>query len=232
MAISFKINNVVKVLLLSDIFFYIGWGLVQPLMALYIIKNIQGGDAVAVGWSTAIYWLTFSVLRVPFGLFLDNKEGEKDDYFFLTLGLLFAALVPFGFIFANRVWHLYLLQFIHGMGMAMSLSGWSAIFQRHLDPKMESTEFGISSSSVALATALSAVIGGWILEKTGSFISVFAIVGLFGMIGVAVLLTIAGEFKGDFRPEQYLACLFKKETWQKFFEKSSLIREKTDSMHT
>jgi len=114
--------------------------------------------------------------------------------------------------------------------MAMSLAGWSAIFQRHLDPKLESTEFGISSSSVALVTALSAVLGGWILEKTGSFVSVFAVVGLFGMAGVAVLLLIANEFKGDFRPEQYLLLLFKRETWQKFLEKSSLIREKVDHM--
>ncbi|MFA5165746.1 MAG: MFS transporter [Candidatus Paceibacterota bacterium] len=230
MATQIKINPIVKTLLLSDVFFYIGWGLVQPLMALFIIKNIQNGDAVSVGWSTAIYWLTFSVLRVPFGLFLDNKEGEKDDYFFLTFGLLLAALVAFGFIFANRIWHLYLLQFMHGLGMAMSLAGWSAIFQRHLDPKLESTEFGISSSSVALVTALSAVLGGWILEKTGSFVSVFAVVGLFGMAGVAVLLLIANEFKGDFRPEQYLLLLFKRETWQKFLEKSSLIREKVDHM--
>jgi len=72
--------------------------------------------------------------------------GENDDYWFLVSGLVLAALVPFGYIFAYLPLHIYLLQAVYGVAMAMALSGWSAIFTRHIDKVLEATEWGINAS--------------------------------------------------------------------------------------
>lgn len=222
-----KINKVIKHLLLSDILFYFGWGLVAPLLSVFILERIAGANALVVGISTAIYSLTFSLLRVPFGIFLDNKQGEKDDYWFMTFGLLGAALVNFVFIVCTLPWHLYLLQFFHGLFMAMSVSGWSAIFYRHVDKNKQSTEYGLSSSSISLATAISAVAGGWSIENFG-FTPTFVIVGIFGLFGVGALLLVESEFPGQWHVSQYFSKLADGQVWKKFFEKSYAIRIKED----
>ena len=77
---KFKINRVIKYLILSDLAFWSGWGLFNPVFAIFIIEKIQGGNAFVVGAAVAVYWITKSLLRIPIGIFLDSLTGEKDDY--------------------------------------------------------------------------------------------------------------------------------------------------------
>jgi len=192
-----KINNVVKYLVLSDLIFFAGWGLITPIFAIFIVNSIQGGSILVVGIASSIYWILTSILRIPFGIFLDNHKGEKDDYFFLVAGLFIASLIPFGYIFSKLPWHIYILQAIYGIGLAMSFSGWSAIFTRHIDKGKEATEWGLDATSVGIGTGISAVIGGWAVTQFG-FNPVFIVVGILGLIGVALLLGIRNNIKGVF----------------------------------
>lgn len=192
-----KINNIIKYLVLSDLLFFAGWGLITPIFAIFIVDTIQGGTIFVVGIASAIYWILKSILRVPFGIFLDAHKGEKDDYFFLVAGLFIASLVPFGYIFSKLPWHIYVLQAIYGVGMAMSLSGWCGIFTRHIDNGEEATEWGLDATSVGVGTGISAAIGGWAVSQLG-FNPVFTIVGILGLIGVALLLGIRNNIKGVF----------------------------------
>lgn len=192
-----KINNVVKYLVLSDLIFFAGWGLITPIFAIFIVNSIQGGSILVVGIASSIYWILTSILRIPFGIFLDKHKGEKDDYFFLVVGLFIASLIPFGYIFSKFPWHIYILQAIYGIGLAMSFSGWSAIFTRHIDKGKEATEWGLDATSVGIGTGISAVIGGWAVTQFG-FNPVFIVVGILGLIGVALLLGIRNNIKGVF----------------------------------
>jgi hypothetical protein len=60
-----KVNKIVKYLILADIAFWTGWGLVSPVFAIFIVEKIQGGTALVVGIATAIYWLFRSLLVLP-----------------------------------------------------------------------------------------------------------------------------------------------------------------------
>jgi len=194
---NLKINNIVKYLVLSDLIFFAGWGLITPIFAIFIVNNIQGGTILVAGIAASIYWILTSILRIPFGIFLDNHKGEKDDYFFLVIGLFIASLIPFGYIFSKLPWHIYVLQAIYAIGLAMSFSGWSAIFTRHIDKGKEATEWGLDATSVGLGTGISAAIGGWAVTQFG-FNPVFIVVGILGLIGVALLLGIRNNIKGVF----------------------------------
>jgi MFS family permease len=194
---KFKFNKIVKYLVLSDLVFYTGWGLVTPIFAIFIINNIQGGTILIAGIASSIYWVLRSVLRVPIGIFLDKHKGEKDDYFFLVFGLLIAALVPFGYIFSKLPWHIYALQAIYAIGMAMSVSGWAAIFTRHIDKGKESTEWGLDSASYGIGMGVAALAGGLAVTTFG-FNPVFIAVGIMGLLGVVLLLGIRNKIKGVF----------------------------------
>ncbi|HOK35414.1 MAG TPA: MFS transporter [Candidatus Pacearchaeota archaeon] len=184
-----KFNKIIKYLVLSDLIFWSGWGLVNPIFAIFITDNIEGGNALVVGIASGVYWLLKSILMIPIGTFLDNRPGEKDDYWVLVSGFFIAALVPFGFIFAKLPWHIYLLQAIQAVGMAASLSAWSAIFTRHIDKGKEATEWSLDATAVGLGTGISGTIGGWAVTKFG-FNPVFIAVGILGIIGTLLLLSL------------------------------------------
>ncbi len=194
---KFKFNNIIKYLVLSDLIFYTGWGLITPIFAIFIVNNIQGGTILIAGIASSIYWILRSVLRVPIGVFLDNRKGEKGDYFFLVIGFFIVSLVPFGYLISKFPWHIYGLQAIYGIGMAMAGSGWSAIFTKHIDKGKEATEWGLDSTSYGIGMGLAAIIGGGAVTKFG-FNPVFIAVGIIGLLGVVILLCIRKNIKGVF----------------------------------
>ena len=197
MRINLTPNKVIKFLILSDLSFWTGWGLINPIFAIFVIDKIQGGNVFVVGVAAAIFWFTKSLLRIPIGVFLDTCPSEKDDYFSLVAGLSIASLVPFGYIFAQTPLHIYILQGIYGVGLAMSLSGWVAIFTRHIDKGREATEWGLEVTALGLGTGAAGIIGGWAVTRFG-FDPVFMVVGILGLIGVALLFGLRNQIRGVF----------------------------------
>lgn len=196
--LGFKPNRIVKFLIVSDLIFWTGWGFINPIFAIFIIERIEDGSALVAGIASGIYWVLTSILRIPIGIMLDKGKGEKDDYLVLTAGLLVAALVPLGFIFSKFAWHIYLLQSIYAVGMAMALSGWQAIFTRHIDKGKEATEWGIDATSVGFGMGIAGILGGLIVTMSGGFEIVFIAAEILGLLGVVALFKIKDEFNGSF----------------------------------
>jgi len=159
-----KVNRVIKYLILSDLIFWSGWGLLSPIFAVFIVKNIEGGNLSVVGLASGIYWILKSLLRIP-------------------------TLVPFGYLMAKYPFHIYLLQILQAFGMAMALSGWTAIFTRHIDQGKEATEWGLDATFVGLGIGISGILGGMIAQIFG-FKTVFVLVGILGLLAAILLFGI------------------------------------------
>lgn len=187
-----KVNKVIKFLISSDLVLNSGWGLLAPIFAIFIVQNIQGGDAKVVGIASAIYWIVKSILQIPISHYLDKNQGEKDDFHFMFWGTLLAGLVPFGFIFASLAWHIFLLQIFHAFGMAMAIPSWSAIFTRHIDKGQEAFEWGLESTSLGIGAGIAGAIGG-ILAASFGFKIVFISVGSLTILSNILLLFIYQE---------------------------------------
>lgn len=192
-----KINRIIKYLILSDLAFWSAWGLVNPIFAIFIVDKIEGGTPFVIGIAVAIYWIIKSASVVPISILLDKLPGEKDDYFFMVAGLLVASVVPFGYVFAKFPWHIYLLQAIYGIGIAVSLSGWRAIFTRHIDKGKEATEWSINDASYGVGIGIAGAISGWTVSKFG-FDPVFIGAGVMGIAGVILLFFLKNEIRGVF----------------------------------
>ncbi|MCK5044177.1 MFS transporter [Candidatus Parcubacteria bacterium] len=194
---KFKPNRIIKYLVLSDLLFWAGWGLITPIFSIFIIEKIDGGTIFVAGMAAAVYWILRSAFRIPIGIFLDRHPAERDDYLFLTAGLFIAALTPLAFIFAKVPWHIYVIQAVHALAMAISLSGWSAIFTRHIDKGKEATEWGLDATSVGVGMGISGALGGWAATQFG-FQVVFASVSSLGLVSVFLLLCLKNDIKGVF----------------------------------
>jgi len=186
-----RVNKVVKVMVFSDLILNSGWGLINPVLAIYIAGTIQGGNVQVAGIAMGIYWLGKSVLQIPIAHYLDENHGERDDYYALIGGTFLASFVPIGFIFATLPWHMYVLQGLHALGMAMAIPSWSGIFTRHIEKEREAFCWSLDSSSIGLGAGVAAILGGTIAEMFG-FTPLFIGVSIFGT-AAALLFFLIGK---------------------------------------
>ncbi len=184
-----KVNKIIINLIKADLVFFSAFGLITPIFAVFITEQIQGGDIKVIGFAAAIFWIFKSIFQIPISRFLDKERGEKDDFYCMVIGYLLAVIVPFGYIFSSLPWHIYVLQIIHSIGIAMVIPAWCAIFTRHIDKGKEAFEWSLDSSAFGLGVGITGALGGILVSQFG-FNLVFIIVGILAFLGGLVPLLI------------------------------------------
>ncbi|PIS13609.1 MAG: hypothetical protein COT67_00850 [Candidatus Tagabacteria bacterium CG09_land_8_20_14_0_10_41_14] len=195
------INKVIKILITSDFLLQSGWGLIGPIFAIFLTRQIQGGDLKMVGFIAATYWLTKSIIQPFIAHRLDRDHGEKDDFNFLVIGMYVANLIPLGYIFSSQPWHIFTLEFIRGISMACVVPTWSAIFTRHINKGREAFSWSLESTGVGFAAGIAGAVGASLASIFG-FKIVFILVSLFGLLSSSALLIIRNSifFRDRFAP--------------------------------
>lgn len=195
------INKVIRTLISADILFQSGWGLVTPIFAIFLIKQIQGGSIEMVGFIVAVYWITKSAFQPFIAHALDVKHGEKDDFKLLVVGMFLANLVPLGYFFSTQIWHIFLLEFIRGLAMACVVPSWYGIFTRHIDKGWEAFSWSLESTGLGLAAGLAGALSG-ILATVVGFKVVFILASIFGVASSSLLFLIRPNLfvSNHFRP--------------------------------
>lgn len=184
-----SLNRAARYLIAGDLFLWSGWGLVDPIFSIFIVREIVGASLISVGILATIYWVAKGILQIPISLYLDKTDGEKDDFYALILGLLIGSASSFGFLVVQTIGQAYLVQFLKAIGFALYVPSWSAIFSRHLDKDHTAFDWAISSSSVSLAIGAAGFIGGSIANFFG-IRAVFLMTGLVGLIGAWIALMV------------------------------------------
>ncbi|MEK7562642.1 MAG: MFS transporter [Patescibacteria group bacterium] len=186
------ISKIVKVLITSDFFFNLGWGLLSPIFALFILQKITIDNpakaAEVAGFAALSYWIAKSLIEIPIGRFLDKHPGEKDDFWFMVLGLFVVAIVPVGYLFSTIPWHIYFFQVVHAVGMAMALPSWLAIFTRHIDKGKEAFEWSMETTSIGAGAGIAGGLGGLIASFFGFQILFIFVSGLTILAAILLLL--------------------------------------------
>jgi len=195
------INRVIKILIASDLFLQSGWGLIGPIFAIFLTRQIEGGSLGMVGFVAATYWLTKSILQPFIAHNLDRNHGERDDFVFLIFGMYVANLIPLGYIFSSQPWHIFALEFVRGLAMACVVPTWAAFFTRHIDKGKEAFSWSLESTGIGFAAGLAGAFGGLIASTLG-FKVVFVLVSFFGIISASTLLLIRSHIflKDHFAP--------------------------------
>jgi DHA1 family quinolone resistance protein-like MFS transporter len=182
----FQINKIVLFLLLSDAFILTGFGLIDPIIAIYIDGNVQGGSIFAAGLASTIFFVTKSVIQLPFSRYVDTHDNKIK---WLLVGSLLISLVPFIYIAAPNIYFIYLAQLIYGIGSGLAYPTWLGLWSTHLDKKHESFEWSLYSTTIGIGTAVSASIGAALSDFMG-FRFTFVVVGVLSLIGCAVLYAL------------------------------------------
>jgi len=184
-------NRTMKLLLLSDIFVLTGFGLIQPILAIYINDGgVTGGTMITAGMASAIFMLTKSLVQLPFGHYVDS-HARKERW--LILGTLLMAAVPIIYLSANSIYQIYLAELIYGLGSGLAYPTWLGLWSVNLDQGKESFQWSIYHTSTGMGTAATGAAGAAVASQVG-FSTTFLLAGLLCIVGCLVLLVL--ERKG------------------------------------
>lgn len=181
------INQFIFVMALADFVVVAAFGLISPILAVYLTGQISNGSLEVIGFSSMIFFLMTALFKMPIAKIIDKNSAEYDDYYVTLAGYFLLSFIPFMYIFVSEPIHLYVLEGIHGFATAMAYPGWMALFTRHVDKGKEGFSWSFYATSANIGAAIGAAIGGVVAERIG-FHFLFIAVGIFSMIGTMCLL--------------------------------------------
>ena len=177
-----RVSHTIRVLITSDFLINSGVTLFGPVFAIFVTEQIRGGSIETVGFAAAISQIVKSILQIPVARYLDRNHGEYDDFYSMVTGTLLFATVPFLYLLASTPQHLYLIQVVSGIGLALAVPPWYAIFTRHIDAMKENVEWSLESIAIGISGAAAAALSGVMVSNFG-FQSVFVFGGVLAVLG-------------------------------------------------
>ncbi len=177
-------NRTIKLLMLSDIFVLTGFGLIEPILAIFIKENLVGGTILAAGLASTLFLVTKCLVQLPFSRYVDRQESKVR---WLVVGASLVTIVPFIYIFSTHVYYIYVAQIVMGIGSGLVYPTWLGLWSTNLDKHHESFEWSLYSTLTGFGTAATAAIGAAIAEYIG-FTYTFALVGIMSLWSCLILL--------------------------------------------
>jgi MFS transporter, OFA family, oxalate/formate antiporter len=179
-------NRVIKLLLISDIFLVSGFGLIEPILSIFIKDSLLGGQIYAAGLASMLFLLTKSCVQLPFSRYVDKHDHSIG---WLIAGSICIAFVPFLYVYATSVEHIYIAQVLYGIGSGLAYPTWLGLWSTNLDRHHESYEWSLYSTLTGLGTAATAGIGAFVVQYIG-FKPTFFIVGFLAFVGCLILFLL------------------------------------------
>lgn len=109
-----------------------------PIYALFVGKI--GGDLLDVSYAFGIYALAAGMTTLISGRYADKL---KENELIVVFGYGIMGLAFFGYTLVNSIWSLLLVQIIVGLGEAIYLPAFDAIYSKHLDGHKSGKEWGV-----------------------------------------------------------------------------------------
>ncbi|TSC91914.1 MAG: hypothetical protein CEN90_29 [Parcubacteria group bacterium Licking1014_17] len=188
----FVISRAIKKLVGFDFTINFAFGLLSPIFAVFVIENIQGSTLKVVGLSAMFYWIARVLTTIPFSRLMDRLDGERDEFYFIIIGAFIISTIPLFYLLARFPWHIYIIQFVYGVGNSMTVPAWRILFTDHIDRGKIGFEWSLDDVAVGLAVAISAYIGSFIADKYG-FETVIVILSILGYVSTLLLLRLGKD---------------------------------------
>ena len=190
-----RVNHTIRTLITGDFLINSGMSLFAPVFAIFITRQIADGTIEAVGFAVAITQIIKSVFQIPVARWLDKNHGEYDDFIAMITGSVIAISVPLLYLLASSVSHIYLIQIWSGLGLAIGIPPWFAIFTRHIDDNQENIEWSFESVAIGISGAGAAALSGILVSAYG-FNAVFILGAFIAFIGMLMQIRIYQDLMG------------------------------------
>jgi MFS family permease len=154
-------HKALKILIISSIFYNFSVGLLTPIFAIFV-QHI-GGGILEASRAWFLYTILIGVSIVTFGQIEDRISKRK----MFLIGRILFTLGAAGYIFVENIEHLYFVQIILAISLAIIDPAFTALFSKSLRKGKESTEWSIWEGAIYIVIALGAIVGGVIASVYG-----------------------------------------------------------------
>lgn len=185
-------HKVLKILIISSIFYNFAAGLLGPIYAIFVQQI--GGTIITASVAWSIYTFFIGVLLLIFGRIEDKFNKRK----LFVIGRAVNTFGIVGYLFVSSPFQLFVVQGVLGIAVALMNPTFEAIFSRGLSKGKESSEWSTWEGSINIMYAIASLVGGTIATIFG-----FRILFVF-MAFASALSTLAAT------------ALLKKKTWEYF----------------
>ena len=180
------IKKVFPILGLSLFSSLLGAGIVLPLLPLY--AESLGATGIWLGVIFAAFSISNAISIPIFGR-LSDRGGRKP---FLSIGLLFYAIISLGFIWASTVFQLVLVRFLQGMAGGMIIPIAQAYIGDICPEGEEGKWMGYANAAFFSGFGFGPLMGGTLTEHLGMDVAFFAMGGLNLLAFFIVILFLPG----------------------------------------
>jgi DHA1 family quinolone resistance protein-like MFS transporter len=106
--------------------------------------------------ASTLYLITKSIVQLPFSRYVDKHEKKKN---ILLIGTALVIIVPFLYLVATSIRHIYIIQIFYGIGSGIAYPTWLGIRSLSLDKNNESFQRSMYSTAIGIGTAVAAAVG-------------------------------------------------------------------------
>ncbi|MGC9048991.1 MAG: peptide deformylase [Patescibacteria group bacterium] len=179
-------NKIIKILIASDFLISTGWGLLNPIFAIFITEKIIGGTLAVVGIAEFIFLSSKAFFQLIFGDYLDIESSDRRNLRWALIGSIILNLSVLLYLVCRYPWHLYSVELLVGISSAMIYPSWYDLFVKHLNPRRRAFSISFHSTAIEGGSALSAAIGGLIANYFGFSFLIYLVAGI-SLIGTIFL---------------------------------------------
>lgn len=161
-------------LLWGNSLWYLGEGMLGPLLAVYAEK--VGGSILDITSAWAIFLAVTGVATVCVGYVSDIYAYRRAREWIMLIGYGLNALFTFAYLFVASPMHLFLVQAGLGFAHALASPTWSALYGDSIPKQRSAYAWGLQAGSGQLVLAVAIVAGGFLVAHY-SFETLFIMMG-------------------------------------------------------
>ncbi|MBI4058033.1 MFS transporter [Candidatus Microgenomates bacterium] len=171
-------KHIQKILLLSQGFLISAFAMLSPIYAIFVERI--GGGILAASSAAMIFSIATGIAVYIISRWEDSvKHQEK----LLRLGYALSALGFLGYIFVKNVYHLFVVQVLLGLSVAVRSPAFDALYSKSLDHQKRASQWGNWETMAYLVSATAALVGGYIATNFG-FKSLFMVMFICSLVAL------------------------------------------------
>jgi len=173
-----------KILLTAEALINLSGGFFGPIYAIFVQQI--GGNILDAGGAYSIYLLAAGILVFLISRWEDHIK-HKENLVIAGYGLTCLGFI--GYLFVQNPIHLFIVQAILGLALAVNAPAYDALYSKFLDKGKFASEWGLHETQYYLVTAIGALIGAFIADIYG-FRRLFMTMAAVSFIGFLISLKL------------------------------------------
>lgn len=166
------------ILFTAGLLFWSSLGSILPTLPLYI--EDLGGSKQEIGMVVGSFGIGLLLFRPLLGRLAD-RYGRK---LLLLIGVIVAAIAPFGYLIFTSIPLLMLVRVFHGVSIAAFGTGYSALVADLAPLKQRGEIISYMSLTAPIGLAFGPALGGYLEQTSGSYAMIFLLAAELAFIGV------------------------------------------------